>query len=92
MAKDFLYKKALPVGMTDTYTLSPNDIWQGAADIDSFEVEVNGLTVNSQQHDGKTMQVSVTATTMARNSIHWSFLLTDGRSECVTGFIDCPNC
>lgn len=92
MAKGFLYEKALPVGQTDTYTLSPNDIWQGNALIDSFSVIVNGLQVNSQQHDGVTMQVNVTAVSEARNRIHWSFTLDDGRSECVTGYVDSPSC
>ncbi len=92
MARDFLYRKPLPVGKTDNYTLSPNDLWQGDAVIDSFTVTVDGLTVNSQQHDGTTMQISVTATNKARNAVHWSFLLEDGRSECITGFIDSPEC
>lgn len=92
MAKPFKYEKSLPVGKTDTYTLSPNDEWQGDALIDSFAVEVSGLTVNSQQHDGTTMQVNVTATESARNSIHWSFALDDGRTECITGYIDSPRC
>lgn len=92
MAKDFLYDKALPVGKTDTYTLSPNDIWQGDALIDSFAVTADGLTINSEQHDGTTMQVNVTAVSEARNKIHWSFTLDDGRSECITGYVDSPSC
>lgn len=92
MARDFLYQKKLPVGKTDTYTLSPNDIWQGSASIEDFTVEVDGLRINSRQHDGVTMQVNVTATSEARNKIHWSFTLDDTRSECVTGYVDSPSC
>lgn len=92
MAKRFLYEKPLPVGKTDNYTLSPNDEWQGDALIDSFTVEVSGLTVNSQQHDGTTIQLNLTATEQARNSVHFSFVLDDGRSECITGYIDSPRC
>ena len=92
MAKRFLYEKPLPVDKTDTYTMSPNDKWQGDALIDSFAVEVSGLTVNSQQHDGTTIQLNLTATESARNSVHFSFTLDDGRTECITGYIDSPRC
>ena len=93
MARRFLYEKPLPVGKTDNYTLSPNDEWQGDALIKEFTVEVSGLTVNSQQHDGITMQVNVTATEEARNSIHWSFKLdNEKQTECITGYIDSPRC
>lgn len=92
MAKRFLYEKPLPVGKTDNYTLSPNDEWQGDALIDSFTVEVSGLTVNSQQHDGTNIQLNLTATESARNSVHFSFTLDDGRTECITGYIDSPRC
>lgn len=85
------FEKNLPLGNTDTYTVTVNPKWLNDETIASHTVTVDGVIVqkNSSGVIDNVIGVSLTALSTGGAKIHFWWETSGGRSNCKTMILVC---
>lgn len=90
-----LYQGKLKVDKVDTYTLSLGDVMLASDSINNAQVQTSDLTTVmgiSVDNTNKFIGVSLTGVSTGRDELHFSWTTSDGRSDCMSGFLDVLDC